>query len=161
MRLLPVLVTLALATAHVPAAATAAPRPGRRVLRLLNHERAVHGLPALRADRRLARAARGHSADMVRRQYFDHASPEGAHSVARVRRTGWLHGRRRWSIGENLAWGIGRPGTPAGVVRAWLRSPAHRRIMLGRAYRWVGIGIAAGTPYDRTRGATFTADFGS
>jgi uncharacterized protein YkwD len=158
MRLLPLLAALVLA---LPATAAAARDPGPPLLHLLNAQRAARGLPALRADRRLARAARAHSADMVRRRYFDHASPEGEHVVARVRRTGWLHGRRRWFLAENLAWGIGRPGTAAGVVRAWMHSPAHRRILLRRVYRRVGIGVAAGTPFDRSRGATVTADFGS
>jgi uncharacterized protein YkwD len=164
MRLLPILLAvLALGTAVLPAGASAATGAGRTglVLDLLNRERAAHGLPQLRADPRLARAARAHSADMVRRHYFDHASPEGEHSVGRVRRTGWLEGRRHWSIGENLAWGIGKRGTPAATVRAWMRSPAHHRVVLGRMYRHVGIGVAVGTPSDRTRGVTYTADFGS
>lgn len=159
MRPLPLLAALILAV--LPAGATAAPPRGPSLLRLLNRERATRGLPALRADPRLARAARAHSADMVRRRYFAHASPEGEHVRGRVRRTGWLDARRRWFLGEDLAWGIGRPGTAAGVVRAWMRSPAHRRILLRRVYRRVGIGVAAGTPVDPARGATVTADFGS
>jgi uncharacterized protein YkwD len=154
------LVTLVLGGAVLPAPAGAAGVPGRRVLRLLNHVRASHGLPALNTDRRLALAARGHSADMVSRRYFAHASPEGEQAVGRVRRTGWLEGRARWRIGEDLAWGIGGPGTPAGVVRAWMHSPPHRRIILTRVYRVVGIGVATGTPVDPGQGATYTADFG-
>src|SRR4051794_26834147 len=143
MRFLPLLAAFALGLSALPAAPAAAAGPGR-VLRLVNRQRARHGLAPLRADRRLARAARGHSRDMVRRGYFAHASPAGEHVVGRVRRTGWLSGRHGWWLGENLAWGIGRPGTSAGVVRAWMHSPEHRRILLGRVYRWIGIGVAAG-----------------
>jgi uncharacterized protein YkwD len=160
MRFLPLLAALVVSLSALPAAPAAAADPGR-VLRLVNRQRTLHGLATLRADRRLARAARGHSRDMVRRRYFAHASPEGEHVAGRVRRTGWLNGRRSWWLGEDLAWGIGRPGTSAGVVRAWMRSPEHRRILLGRVYRSVGIGVAAGTPVDRARGATVTADFGA
>jgi uncharacterized protein YkwD len=45
-------------------------------------------------------------------------------------------------------------------VLAWLRSPAHRRVLLDRRFRVAGIGIARGTPF-ATPGATYTADFGS
>jgi uncharacterized protein YkwD len=160
MRFILILAALVSSGAVVPVTAGAAP-DSEHVMRLVNRQRTAHGLPRLRADRRLARAARGHSQDMVGRRYFAHASPEGEHVVGRVRRTGWLKGRRSWSLGEDLAWGIGRPGTAAGVVAAWMHSPEHRRILLGRVYRRVGIGVVAGTPFDRTRGATVTADFGS
>jgi hypothetical protein len=44
-----------------------------------------------------------------------------------------------------------------------LRSPAHRRVMLSRGIRVVGIGIAHGTPGKGPAGGgrTYTADFGS
>jgi uncharacterized protein YkwD len=136
-------------------------RTGRVVRHLLNVERAAHGLAPLALDRRLARAARAHASDMVRRRYFSHVSPDGRRLVDRIRRSGWMSGRPRWFVGEDLAWGIGRPGTPAGIVRAWMHSPGHRRIILSRAYRHVGIGAAHGTPVDPARGRTVAADFGS
>jgi uncharacterized protein YkwD len=134
---------------------------GDRVRHLLNVERAAHGLGPLRPDRRLARAAREHSTDMVAHRYFAHTAPDGRRSVDRIRSTGWLDGRARWWVGEDLAWGIGAFGTPAGIVRAWMHSPEHRRVLLGRVYRCVGIGVASGTPFGRGRGRTVTADFGS
>ena len=135
-------------------------RVARHVRYLLNVQRAAHGLGPLRPDRELARAARAHSADMVRGHYFAHVSRDGRRLTDRIRRAGWMDGRRTWTVGEDLAWGIGRRATPAGIVRAWMHSPAHRRIILGRAYRCVGIGIARGTPFS-PRGRTVTADFGS
>jgi uncharacterized protein YkwD len=133
------------------------------ILRGLNAARAENGAPPLRADRRLALAARRHARDMVAHHYFAHESPSGERPSARVARTGWLHGRRRWRIGEDLAWGRGPYGRPGAIVAAWLRSPAHRRVMLSRAYRVVGIGIAHGTPGEGFAGGgrTYTADFGS
>jgi uncharacterized protein YkwD len=129
-------------------------------LRLLNAARAAHGLAPLRLDTDLARAARAHSADMVARRYFAHVSPSGAGLGARVARTGWTRGRRRWRLAEDLAWGTGSLATPPGVVAAWLRSPPHRHNILRPDLRRVGIGIASGTPFGRA-GATFTADLGS
>jgi uncharacterized protein YkwD len=128
----------------------------------LNAARAEHGAPPLRADRRLALAARRHARDMVAHHFFSHESPSGERPSSRIARTGWLHGRRHWRLGENLAWGRGCLGRPGAIVTGWLRSPAHRRIMLSRAYRVVGIGIAHGTPVGHSaRGRTYTADFGS
>jgi uncharacterized protein YkwD len=156
------LLAVAMATASVGVGAgDADARMCRHMRYLLNVERAAHGLPPLGPDRQLARAAGAHASDMVRRGYFSHVSPDGRRLVDRIRRTGWLSGRPLWFVGEDLAWGIGRPGTPAGIVRAWMHSPPHRRIILGRAYRRVGIGAARGTPVDPARGRTVAADFGS
>ena len=132
-------------------------------LRGLNAARAEHGAPPLRANRRLAMAARRHARDMVAHHYFAHESLWGDRPSARIARTGWLRGRRHWRIGEDLAWGRGRYGRPGAIVAAWLRSPAHRRVMLSPAYRVVGIGIAQGTPDEGFAGGgrTCTADFGS
>jgi uncharacterized protein YkwD len=72
-----------------------------------------------------------------------------------------MHGRPDWAIGENLAWHTGA-ASPRTIVRAWLRSAPHRRIMLDPAFRVVGIGTAPGTPTHRSAaGKTYTADFGS
>ena len=123
---------------------------------LLNRERARHGLRPLRLSRRLSRAARRHSRSMVARRFFAH----GAFS-ARIRRTGYMRGARRWSVGENIAWGSGSYGSPHAIVRAWMNSPGHRRNILGR-FREVGIGVHPGAPL-RGMGdaATYTTDFGS
>ena len=47
------------------------------LLTTMNAVRQSHHLPALRIDFHLVRAARGHSADMMRRQYFAHGSVAG------------------------------------------------------------------------------------
>jgi uncharacterized protein YkwD len=136
-----------------------APVRAEATLREINRVRAAHGVPALRADPRLARAARAHSRDMVARGYFAHRSPSGAGLVARVARTGWLRGRRRWRLAENLAWGTGPLAAPEAVVAAWMDSPPHRRHLLDRRLRLAGIGVAAGTPFTPS-GATYTAELG-
>jgi uncharacterized protein YkwD len=136
--------------------------PSSAALRLLNAARAAHGAPPLRLDRRLLRAARRHSRDMVVHRYFAHESRSGERPSARIARTGWMRGRGIWRVGENLAWGTGRKGRPAAIVAAWLRSPVHRRVMLRRSYRVVGVGIARGTPIaGAAAGRTYTADFGT
>jgi uncharacterized protein YkwD len=160
--LLPVLLAFATAAPAQPAACP----PGERLRALtpatvcvINAVRAHHGLPALRHDRRLARAARRHSRDMVARRYFAHTSPEGVTPRFRIAASGWMRGRHHWRIGENLAWRSGR-AAPGTIVRMWLRSPGHRRNLLDHRFRAIGIGVAQGTPASRP-GATYTADFGS
>jgi uncharacterized protein YkwD len=147
-------------------AASCPPGQGARALVvstlcLINKTRAEHGAPRLRLDRRLVQAAQGHSRDMVAHHYFSHTSRSGLSSSARIASTGWMRGRRRWKVGENLAWQAGPPSA-RWVVSAWLRSPPHRQVLLDRSFQVIGLGITRGTPTSgASSGATYTADFGS
>jgi uncharacterized protein YkwD len=134
----------------------------RSTLCLLNADRRRHGLRRLRLSRRLSKAARAHSRDMVRRDYFSHTSPSGASFVDRIRRSGYLSGAFTWMVGENLAWGAGSMSSPAQTVRAWMRSPGHRENILTGRFVHIGIGIARGAPASvgGIPAATYTTDFG-
>ena len=164
-RLAVALILAGVAVASLPSGAVAEPCAGpgtATTLCLLNAERAAEVLRPLRLDGRLARAALGHSRDMVARGYFEHVSPSGERLAQRVARTGWLLPRPHWILGETLAWGRGALADPAAVVAAWMRSPSHRHVVLRRGYRRVGIAIVAGTPFGPAGdGATYTADFGA
>ncbi|HVF77921.1 MAG TPA: CAP domain-containing protein [Solirubrobacteraceae bacterium] len=172
-----VLTCLALALPAAPAAAAgcanAEAKPSASnvaamktaTLCLLNRERTSRGLPRLASSGELDKAAQRFSAHMVSERFFDHVSPSGSTLNSRVRSgTGYLRGTvRRWSLGENLAWGSGERGTPRQIVRSWMNSPGHRRNILDRGFHDIGIGIAAGAPGD-VRGrpaATYTTDFGA
>jgi uncharacterized protein YkwD len=161
--LLPLLAATALGCATLPAlAAASCPSDRAATLRSLNAARARHGVGRLRLDALLDRAARRHSREMVLRRYFAHESRSGARFSSRIAATGWMRRRRRWAVGETLAWGWGSGATPSAVMAAWLRSPTHRRIALSPRYRRVGIGIVCGTPVaGAPAGLTYTADFGS
>jgi uncharacterized protein YkwD len=149
------------------AAASSAPRtaPTIRLARaavcLINNRRIRRGLPRLRINNRLSKAAMWHTHDMVRRSYFGHMSKRGRDVVDRLYGTRYLGGRFSWSVGENLAWGSGRLGTPRKIVRAWMNSPGHRRNMLDSRFREIGIGVIANGPV-RTDlpAATYTTTFG-
>ena len=86
---------------------------------------------------------------MVDRRFFDHDSPGGTTVRDRVERTGYLRGVRRWSLGENIGWASRSISSPAGMVKAWMESPGHREIILTRAFREAGVGIAMGVPSGR------------
>lgn len=126
---------------------------------LVNHARAARGLPRLRPSRSLERAAGRHARDMVRRDFFDHTSPGGSTPASRARRAGYAGS----AIGETIAFAVGPRATPAGTVRDWLRSGAHRRILFDPHLRHVGVGIARGAPLAggrARRGATVVLDAG-
>jgi uncharacterized protein YkwD len=124
---------------------------------LVNQERTRRGLPALRQNRQLAKAASGHSRDMVSRDYFSHDTEGGGDFAARIRRAGY----RGYTLGEDLAWGSGTLGTARAIVRAWMKSPGHRANILSRRYREMGVGVALGTPGESgPGGATYAVDFG-
>jgi uncharacterized protein YkwD len=129
------------------------------ILCLHNQIRAEHDLPALRENKRLRKAALGHSKDMVRHRYFAHESRSGAPFTARIARTGWTHSRHRYVLGENIGWGTGDLATPRAMVRGWMHSAPHRANILERRYRALGIGVAFGVPVGGT-GATYSTDFG-
>ena len=118
------------------------------LLQTMNGVRASHRLAPLRLDVRLLRAARGHSADMLNRQYFAHGSVAG-----RAR----AHGARGPVFGEDLAWGTG--ATAQWVVDQWLASPSHRAVLLRPGFRRVGIGISLGTFAGHGGATVVTADF--
>jgi uncharacterized protein YkwD len=133
------------------------------VLCLHNRERANHGLPRLKENPKLRRAAERHSSNMVDARFFDHTSPSGSSMVDRIRRTGYTSRARSWALGENIAWGSGRLASAAQIHRSWMNSSGHRANILMRSFREIGIGIETGLPVRLSAaqsGATYTTDFG-
>src|SRR4051794_8577736 len=94
------------AAKKVCAAASAAPRGsnvrrvGRSILCLLNAERRARGLKPLRPNKRLSRAAIGHSRNMVARHYFAHNGADGS-PLSRIRRAHYIPRTGFWTVGEN------------------------------------------------------------
>ena len=138
--------------------------PGVRAttLCLLNAKRRANGVGPLRHATKLIRAARRHSRDMVAHTYFAHDSRSGANFSDRIAKTGWMRGRNRWVVGENLAWGARRGSTPRRIVASWMASPVHRANILKPRFHVIGIGVENGVPVaSGGAGATYTTDFGS
>jgi uncharacterized protein YkwD len=162
----PALAACSFAVAATPASAASSCVAGAKSARattlcLINAQRSAHGVGALRLDNRLSRAARRHSRDMVAHGYFAHNSRNGAGFSARIASTGWMSGRSRWNVGENLAWGTGTQASPRAIVAAWMRSAGHRHNILQPGFHVIGIGVVAGTPTGGGSGSTYTTDFGS
>ncbi|MFD2512571.1 CvpA family protein [Pontibacter locisalis] len=109
-----------------------------RMLELLNQERITNGLKPLKPDTALRTVAREHSADMFRRGYFSHYSPEGKDASERIREAGI----RYIAAGENLA----LAPTLTIAHEGLMDSPGHRANILQRNYGRVGIGVMKGGP---------------
>jgi len=132
------------------------------VICLVNVERTSRGLKALKRDRDLTQAARGHTYDMVANRYFAHTSPNGDSLGDRIRQTGYGKPGDGWKVGENLGWGTGERATPNFLVDEWLNSAGHKKNLLTGAYRELGVGVAIGAPQASTDlpGATYTLNLG-
>ncbi len=122
----------------------------KRMLDLHNQKRKSQGLPRLCVHPALQRAARDHSQDMIRRDYFGHGNVG-----KRLKRHGY-----NWSqYGENIAPDPGSP-SPDPTFDTWMESSAHRSNILDRTFREVGIGLATGS-HNGERKTMWTADFGN
>ena len=87
-------------------------------------------------------AAARHSADMARRDYFEHRSPEGLQVGQRVAKEGYA-----WrTVGENSAGGDS--SVPA-VMASWMASDGHCRNIMDPAYAEVAVACVQqpGTTY--------------
>ncbi len=105
------------------------------VIDLVNAEREAAGLPPLSHDTGLANAARSHSEDMGRQDYFSHTSLDGRTAGDRIEDAGYS-----WNFyGENIA--AGQP-TPEDVIDTWMSSSGHRSNILNANFCDIGVGYA-------------------
>lgn len=143
--------------------ATNGPQVRAATLCLINRQRTSRGLRAVRHDGQLRKVAERYSQDMVRHSFFDHVGFDGSTLRTRIAKgTSYLSRAASWSLGENLYWGSGELSTPAQSVDAWMRSEGHRRNLLDRRFRDVGIGIALGAPQAvvASQSATYATEYG-
>jgi uncharacterized protein YkwD len=134
----------------------------RAVRCLVNRRREARGLHRLEGDPRLGRAAQRHTRHMKRHECFSHKCPGEPSPRRRLERVGYItDDLRRYSFGENIGWGTGSFSTPRAMVPAWMRSAGHRRNILDRDFRDLGVGFVRGTPTGRRDdGGTSMTDFG-
>jgi uncharacterized protein YkwD len=143
---------------------TAADSLERGVLAEVNALRARHKLPALRINLRLTAAADNHSLAMARKGFFAHESADGSAFWERVRNFYRNSGFGYWSVGENLLWSS--PDVDAaGALKMWLESPPHRKNLLKREWREIGLSAVHVTSapgvYKGLEVTIVTADFGT
>lgn len=129
---------------------------------LINDERVSNGLEPVAPNGDLQQAALSHSHEMVNQSYFEHTSPAGVTFMDRIESTGYMHGARTWTVGENLVWGTGPLSTPQALVTAWMNSPPHRENLLRPSFREMGLAAVTGTPMSRSdgTGVTVSSEYG-
>ena len=138
----------------------------KQLLTQVNKQRAKHGLSQLRLNARLVAAARTHSADMGARKYFEHNAPAPNDEAwsARIVRCGYTKsGYSYWKAGENIAYGANIYSSPVYIVDAWMKSRAHRAVILTRTFREIGVGaVKTEDGYGNIDGVVwfFTLDLG-
>jgi uncharacterized protein YkwD len=122
-------------------------RSEQAMIDLVNQERAAQGLWLLKYDSGLKEVGRLHSADMFKRGYFSHYTPERTDVGDRVESAGINF----VVVGENLAFAPSLPIAHQGLMN----SPGHRANILSRDYHRIGIGVAVSSKY----GMMFTQVF--
>ena len=123
----------------------------KQMFALVNQARAQQlpnwlGKRTLKWHTGLAAVARGHSTDMIKRQYINHTTPEGTSSAKRIEQ----HGIRYIASGENIGVVYGAASHSAQGIdeihKAFMNQPFsltnHRGNLLNPIWTDVGIGAA-------------------
>lgn len=108
----------------------------------VNQVRLAHGLPPLKLNSELCRAAQMRSDEILLTGNFGHIDAEGHRADTRARKAGYEF---EW-LGENLA--AGQPSLER-ALQAWLSSLSHRENLLNPEYREMGLG------YTRLEGSRY------
>lgn len=112
-------------------------------LNLANRDRAGEGLVPMTVDPLLSQAAQSHAEDMLRRNYFDHYSPEGRSPSDRLAAAG-----RQGYPAENIGMAQDRRSrriqarTLENLQSRWMQSAGHRRNLMNPNYERFGYGVA-------------------
>ena len=112
----------------------------KKVVELVNAERAKYGLSALTLNAELSAVARAKSQDMKDKNYFSHTSPTYGSPFEMMK----SFGIKYKTAGENIAYGY---RTPEAVVNGWMNSEGHRANILNSSYKEIGVGYVASGNY--------------
>lgn len=129
---------------------------------LIDRERAIYSLGALRTNSSLQRIAARQAKAMVVGDYFGDDTPSGATPWQRITASAYGFGAHSVAAAQNIGWGTEQMATPAGMVSIWMHSAPHRLIVLTGGYRDIGVGVAPAAPTSLTKGApgaTYTVEF--
>jgi uncharacterized protein YkwD len=109
-----------------------------QVLSSVNRQRQLHRIRMLEWRDDVAEQARLHSKNMMERGFFSHVDPVRGPLAQRLNAA-----HIRWvRCGENIFREKGLDDPVNAAVDGWMRSPAHREIMLDPRFTHTGVGIA-------------------
>jgi uncharacterized protein YkwD len=124
-------------------ASNAADAAETEMIRLINQDRADHGLVPYRRDGHLMHIAGTRSWDMATKHYFSHRQPDGRTAFDMIDALGIT-----WYVaGEDIAWNnySDLNGSAVMANNQWLASSPHRAAILSTSYNYVGVGVAVDT----------------
>lgn len=119
------------------------PLTASEVIALSNTEREKAGLPPLKQNSRLERAALAKVDDMVAQQYFEHESPDGKGPSDLAEAAGYAY----IVVGENLA--EGDFTSSKDLVDGWMNSPGHRANILNERFEEIGVAVRIDTLFGK------------
>jgi uncharacterized protein YkwD len=129
----------------------------KALLCTLNEARESRDLEPLERSPKLQEAGQKHVDAMVRADCLSHQCGDEPDLEARIRRTGYLRGAKRWRYAENTGCGA----TAEAMTDNWLDRNFHRRNIFEERFDELGIGVLHRTPeMCGTDLATFAAVFG-
>ena len=148
------MLTLALLLLLADSPADVADITAANVIVQMNVYRAAEGLPLLREDPRLSKAAEDRMRHMEELAYWSHTAPDGMSPFVWLAARDYVHA----FAGENLATGF--ETTPV-LVESWMESKGHRDNILSRNYEEVGVAIIDGATRGPAAGKSIVVLFGS
>ena len=105
------------------------------VIRLVNMQRAVEGLPPLTANAALMQGARIRAAELDTQ--FSHTRPNGTDWSTVLAEVGFTR-----SAGENILAGA---DSPSAAISRWMGSQGHRNNIMAARYNEIGVGAVMGS----------------
>jgi|GEM_PF-2341271 len=108
-----------------------------QLIELANQERTKKGLPPLRHNSALERAAQKKGEDMLKKQYWAHFGPNKETPWQFILSSGYDYKY----AGENLAKGFSKT---ADVHIAWMNSKSHRENIMDSSFQDIGIAVLKG-----------------
>jgi uncharacterized protein YkwD len=105
------------------------------ILDLTNKARKKEKLPPLKANETLCKVARAHSANMAKQGKMEHVL-DNKNPAQRIKAAGYRYSY----VGENVAAGNG--WSLEDVFQVWMDSETHRKNILAKEFKEIGIGIA-------------------
>lgn len=122
---------------------------------LIHQARERRDRKKVRGEPHLKRVAQDHNDVMLEQDCFEHECRGEAPLEDRIVESGYLEPGDRFGYAENT----GYAKTPAAMLREWLHSSFHRRNLVGKRFRHLGVGAGKGTPdadQDDAEFATYT-----
>lgn len=107
----------------------------KKIIEETNRAREEYGMSPLSENSKLNASSLMKNEDMCKNQYFSHQLSSGGGPAKLASSAGYEF----ITIGENLA--MGEFGDSKALVESWMESPEHRKNILGKNYREIGVSV--------------------